>query len=91
MTHDTTPDASAAAIARSLQQWVRVEIAKGHPARLVRDVIEAEADEIRQMKEPCKTCNGEGVVMVRNPWWGGLFVGPYDDCPDCQKQKGQGQ
>jgi hypothetical protein len=51
MTHDTTPDASAQAVRMSLQQWVRVEIAKGHPARLVHDVIEQEAQIIRQQRE----------------------------------------
>ena len=50
MTQDTTPDASAQAIRMSLQQWIRIEIAKGHPARLVHDVIEQEADLIRRQK-----------------------------------------
>jgi hypothetical protein len=51
MTHDTTPDASAAAIARSLQQWVRIEIAKGHPARMVLDAIEQEAAMIQLQRK----------------------------------------
>ena len=50
MTHDATPDASAAAIARSLQQWARIEIGKGHPARMVMDAIEQQAEQIRQQK-----------------------------------------
>ena len=51
MTHDTTPDASAQAVRMSLQQWIRVEIGKGHPARLVHDVIEQEADLIRLQRK----------------------------------------
>jgi len=51
MTHDATSDASAAAIARSLQQWVRIEIAKGHPARMVLDAIEQEAAMIRLQRK----------------------------------------
>jgi hypothetical protein len=51
MTHDTTPDASAQAVRMSLQQWIRIEIAKGHPARLVHDVIEQEAEMIRRQRE----------------------------------------
>ena len=47
MTYDHTPDASAQAVRMSLQQWIRIEIAKGHPARLVHDVIEQEAELIR--------------------------------------------
>lgn len=43
MTHDTTPDASAQAIRESLRLWVRAQIAMGHPARLVYNVIEDEA------------------------------------------------
>ena len=51
MTHDTTPDASAQAVRMSLQQWIRIEIAKGHPARLVHDVIEQEDDLIRLQRQ----------------------------------------
>jgi len=51
MTHDATPDASAAAIARSLQQWVQIEIAKGHPARMVLDAIEQEAAMIQLQRK----------------------------------------
>lgn len=50
MTYDTTPDASQATIACSLQQWIRFEIAKGHPARLVLDTIEAEAALIAEQR-----------------------------------------
>jgi len=44
-------DATAEAIRRSLQQWTRQQIATGHPARLVLDVIEAEADRIKKERE----------------------------------------
>ena len=51
VTHDNTPDASAQAVRMSLQQWIRIELGKGHPARLVRDVIEQEAEIIRRERE----------------------------------------
>lgn len=50
MTHDHTPDASARTCRESLRLWLRAQIAMGHPARLVHDVLEAEADQIRQLR-----------------------------------------
>jgi hypothetical protein len=47
--HDMNPAADT--IRRSLQQWAAQQIAMGHPAGLVREVIEAEADRIRKERE----------------------------------------
>lgn len=48
--HDNTPDASVKTCWESLRLWKRAQIAMGHPARLVNDVIEAEAKTIEQQR-----------------------------------------